>query len=141
MSVQIQPLEGCLASATAMQAALANSVLHLYKSSFNPSPSDPLANFTAAEADYDAYAALTMAAWNDPILSPGSGYMILSPLEQFEVGLTDPTTPNVIGGCYLVDAAGKLRQYVSFTAPIPMQLAGQGIPITLTLPFPTAVTF
>lgn len=122
-----------------MQTALALSVLHLFKSSFVPDPSNILADYTAAEADYDAYAAKTLTAWNEPILAPGSGYMILSPLAQFDVGVTDPAVGNVIGGCYLVDAAGKLRLTVIFTQPIPMEMAGQGIPINLTMFFPTGV--
>lgn len=137
MAVQFNPLSGCLANATERQVVLVNSVLKLFKSSFTPSPSSPVADYDAAEADYDNYAAITIPAWNDPILAPGSGYMILSPLDQFEVGLTDPAVPNIIGGCYLVDAGGVLRNTVIFTQPIPMQLAGQGIPVTLTLFFPT----
>lgn len=137
MATQFQPLAGCQVTADALQTALALSVCHLFKSSFVPTPSDPLANYTAAEADYDAYAPKTMTAWNEPILSPGEGYMIVSPLVQFDVGVTDPVVGNVIGGCYLVDAAGKLRQTIIFTTPIPMQLAGQGIPVTITIQEPT----
>lgn len=90
-----------------MQAALALSTLHLFQSSYIPTPSNPLADYTAAEADYTAYAAQTFTTWFDAILAPGSGYMILSPAVQFQTGATDPVTPNVIGGCYLVDVARK----------------------------------
>lgn len=137
MSVQFIPLSGCLANATQMQTALAASILHLFQSTFVPTPSNALADYTAAEADYDDYMALEMTAWLDPILAPGSGFMIQSPEVQFAVGDTDPVVGNVIGGCYLVDAAGKLRITVIFTQPIPMQIAYQGIPINLVYLFPT----
>lgn len=139
MSVQFFPLEGCLTTATAIRTALANSVLHLFKSDFVPEPSSPLADYTADEADYDGYAAITMATWNAPILAPGTGYMIGSPLVQFVWTHDTDDVQNVIGGCYLVDSAGKIRLTVIFTAPIPMQQAGQGIPINLVWLFPTGV--
>jgi hypothetical protein len=139
MAIVFAPVSGCGVSAAAMQADLALSILHLFKATFVPNPSNVLADYTAAEADYDTYAPITITAWDNPILAPGSGYMILSGLQQFEVGAADPVVGNVIGGCYLVDAAGKIRQTVIFDAPVPMQFAGQGIPITLTILFPTGV--
>lgn len=139
MSTQFIPLSGCLASALAMQTAFAASILHLFQSTFVPDPSNPLSDYTAAEATYDSYMALEMTAWNDPILAPGSGFMIQSPEVVFSVGDTDPDVPNIIGGCYLVDGAGKLRMTVIFTQPFPMQIAYQGIPINLVYLFPTGV--
>lgn len=139
MSVQFIPLSGCLASALALQLAFADSVLHLFQALFTPTPSDPLASYTAAEATYDSYAPITMTAWLDPILAPGTGFMITSPEVQFSTGDADPVVPNVIGGCYLVDAAGKLRISVIFTTPIPFQMAYQGLPINLVYLFPTGV--
>lgn len=139
MSTQFVPLSGCEQNAKERQTAYAVSKLHLFKSSFIPTPSNVLADYTAAEADYDAYAEKTLTAWFNPILAPGSGFMIESPLVQFEVGASTPVTPNLIGGCYLVDAAGKLRATVIFTQPLPMQMAGQGIPISLVDLFPTGV--
>jgi len=138
MSVQFFPLEGCRESATEMQTVLASSVLHLFQDSLDPDPSTPLADYTAAEADFTGYAAETLTAWNTPILAPGTGYMIGSPLVQFEVGAA-PSVTNVINGCYLVDAAGDLRMVVIFTSPIPMQLDGQGLPINLVWLFPTGL--
>lgn len=126
------PLQGTLQDATELQTAYAASTLHLAKSSLVPNGSTTLAEFTAAEADYDEYEALELTAWNDPILSPGAGYMITSPLVQFEVGAVDPVTPNVIGSWFLVDANDKLRMAGTFGEPIPMQVAGQGIPMSLT---------
>ena len=139
MSVQFFPLEGCLATANALRTTLANSVLHLFREPLVPDPSTPLVDYTAAEATYDGYTAATMNAWNVPILAPGTGYMIGSPLVQFTWVSAGPDVGNVIAGCYLVDAAGKNRLTVIFTDLIPMQQAGQGIPINLVWLFPTGV--
>lgn len=137
MSSQFIPLSGCLANATEMQAALAESVLHLFQSTFTPTPSNILSDYTAAEATYTGYEAQTMTAWLAPLLAPGTGFMINSPEVQFSTGDTDPETPNTVGGCYLVDSAGALRITVIFTSPIPFQLAYQGLPINLVYLFPT----
>lgn len=137
MSVQFIPLAGCLANALQQQTAFAASVLHLFQSTFVPDPSNPLSDYTAAEATYDTYMAQTMTTWFSPILAPGTGYMINSPEVQFQTGTSDPVVPNSIGGCFLVDSTGKLRVTVIFTNPVPFQLANQGIPINLTYLFPT----
>lgn len=137
MSTSFIPLSGCLANATQQQTAFAESILHLFKSTFSPTPSNVLADYTAAEADYTGYEALTLTAWLSPILAPGNGFMINSPEVQFSTGDTAPATGNLIGGCYLVDSTGALRLTIVFASPVPMELAYQGIPISLTYLFPT----
>ena len=139
MSTQFFPLEGALQNATEMRSALANSVLHLFQSTLVPDASTPLADYTAAEATFTNYSAQTFATWNAPILAPGTGYMIGSPLVQFSTGASTPTTTNVIGGAYLVDSGGKLRMTIIFTENVPMQLANQGIPMNLNWLFPTGL--
>ena len=135
VSQQFYPLEGCAKSAAERRTAYAGGSLRLFQSSFTPTPSSVAADYAAAIADYDGYANQTIAAWNVPILAPGTGYMIGSPIMQFLC--TGSGTPNTIGGCYYLDAAGVVRATVIFTAPVPMQMAGQGIPINLIDLFPT----
>lgn len=137
MAQQFNPLAGCLATATAMRTALAASILHLFKSGFSPTPSNVLADYTAQECDFDGYLAATIAAWNAPILAPDTGYMIGSPLVQFAWEHDTDDVGNDVGGCYLVDSLGVLRLAIVFTQPIPMQVAGQGLPINLIMLFPT----
>lgn len=139
MSTQFFPLEGCLTTATAVRTAMASSVMHLFKSTFTPDPSSPLSEYTAAECDFDGYAPITLTAWLAPILAPDTGYMINSPLVQFAWEHDTDDIGNTVGGCYIVDAGGKNRIAVIFTAPVPMQQAGQGIPISLVWLFPTGV--
>ena len=136
-SIQFTPVEACVQCATERKTVYALSVLNLFKSSFIPNPSSVKADYVAAVADYTTYAEETLTAWLGPILAPGSGAMIESPLVLFDTGATDPATGNVIGGSWLEDAAGKLRMCVIFDTPLPMQLAYQGIPISLVELFPT----
>lgn len=137
MPVQFYPIAATQQCASERRTVYANSKLHLFKSSLSPDPSTPLSEYTANEADYDAYASVVLAAWEDPILAPGTGFMIGSPLVQFEVGAVDPVTPNTIGGFYVVDAGGKIRLVGVFDTPVPMQVAGQGLPINTYDVFPT----
>lgn len=125
------PLEGCLANATERQTAYAASVCELFQSTLVPSPSTPLTAYDAAIADWDTYVAKTFTTWFAPGLAPGSGYMISSPAVQWDVGATDPTTPNLIGGFYMKDSGGGLRLAGIFAPPIPMQVAGQILPLQL----------
>lgn len=120
-----------------MQTALAGCSFKLFQASLVPTPSTPVADYDAAEANYDTYAAVTVAAWNDPALAEGSGFAIQSPLAVWNTGATDPVVPNMIGGLYVVDAGGALRGTLIFDTPIPMQLAYQNIPVSITLLFPT----
>jgi hypothetical protein len=134
------PLTGCLQQATERQTAYVNSEIHLFKAGLTPTPSTTLADLVAVEADYDTYAPETLAAWLGPILAPGSGYEILSPLVVFEVGASDPVLPNNIGGWWLQDAGGRVRIIGTFNPSLPMQLAGQGIPLSVLDIFPTGFT-
>lgn len=134
------PLAACREQASERRTEYATGEIHLFQSSFVPTPSDPLSSYTAAEADYDTYAPVTVTAWDDPILAPGSGFMISSPYFQFEVGATDPTTPNVIGGLWYEDAGGVIRFAIIFDEPLPMQAAYQAIYGTLVDLFPTLVS-
>lgn len=137
MPIQFTPLQGTQQSAEERRTVYALSTIHLFQSSLNPNGSTPKADYVAAEANYDTYVAQTFTAWLPAILAPGSGYMIESPLVQFAVGPVDPVTPNVIGGCYVLDAAGVIRIAVKFDTAVPMQVAGQGIPISIVELFPT----
>jgi len=137
---QFYTLQACQIQASERKTAYVDTVVHLFKSTLVPTSSTTKTELTAAEADYDDYAAITMAAWTGPILAPGSGYMILSPAVLFEVGVTDPVVPNVIGGFWIEDDNGVVRMVGIFADPLPMQLAGQGIPLNFVDLFPTGYT-
>lgn len=132
-------LEACLQNATERQTALAASVAHLFKSSLVPTSSSTKAELTAAECDWTGYATKALAAWLGPILAPGSGYEIIMPLVLWDTGAADPAVGNDVGGAWIEDAAGKVRMVAVFDTPMPMQVAHDGIPLSLIDFFPTGV--
>lgn len=133
---QFRTLEGAKTDAAAKKTALANSVLHLFKAGFLPGPSAPLSDFTANECDYSGYGPLTIAAWGDPVLSPGSGYLIYAPAQTFLWDSGGDLSGNMVGGTYLVTAGGKLMDVVIFETPIPMQGVDQALVPTPIEVFP-----
>lgn len=131
-------LEACHQQAIERQTAYANSVAHLFKVPLVPTTSTTKAELTAAEADFDDYATKTFVAWNAPILAPGSGFEIVSPLVQWTCA-ADQVVGNDIGGGWMEDAGGVVRMVWVYDTPLPMQLAFQGIPLSLIDFFPTGV--
>lgn len=130
---------GCKAHAELVQAEFVNSKLRLFKTGFAPLANTPRSAYLAQEADYSGYPAggVTLAAWNDPILTAGSGYQIGSPLSQFMFDSGEGDVGNVIGGGWLEDAAGNIWIAFGFAGDIPMETDGQGIPLNLIMPFLT----
>lgn len=139
MSKVFYPLSAALVNATERQTAYAGSVLHAYKSSFVPAENSPLADFTAAECDYDGYASQTITAFFDPIFSAQGGYQISSPLFQFAYTDGVGHVGNTVGGLYMVDSGGDLRMVVAFDPGEYVTLAadGQGFDVSLADFFPT----
>lgn len=102
---------------------MANCVMHLFQNTINPSPQTPLADFLAAEADYDGYAPLTIVAWGAPVLA-GVGYSIYAPTQTFRFVFSDGVV-NTIAGYFLVTSGGALKEYCVFGSPVPM--SGNGM--------------
>lgn len=125
------PMEAALGRAEAQQTLNAGGTLHLYTDALDPDGTTDKAAFVAAEADFDDYAAITVAAWYDPILAGGSAFILTMPPQQFSQGATDPTTPNMIRGCYYLSAAGDLLYATRFTTDVPVEVAHAGVPVEL----------
>lgn len=138
--LQFYTLQSCDKQASERKTALAASVVHLGKSSFVPNGSSSKTELTAAEADYDSYVAATLTAFLGPVLAPGTGFMIISPQILFEVGDTDPVVGNTIGFWWLEDSTGVVRMVGVFDIALPMEMAGQSIPLNLIDLFPTGYT-
>lgn len=136
-ATSVVPIEGALKSATERQAAMANCVVRLFKDSIVPDSTTTLAQLQDNQADYAGYAEAAIVAWLGPILAPGSGYEILSPLVLFTSVPEDPANLNSIGGAYIVDAGGVCRRIIRYAAPIPMGATGQGIADVYALLFPS----
>ena len=133
------PLQGCQKSADERQTIFAAGSFRLFQGSLVPTPSTTDAEYAAAEADYDTYAPIVVAAWFEPMLAPTSGYSIASEAVQFDVGVADPVTPNSIGGAGYEDEAGVARLAAIFDPALPMQMAGQAIPLQFFDFFPTGL--
>lgn len=134
---QFYTLQAADKQAAERKAVYAGAVVRLFKSSFIPTGSSTKTEFVAAEANYDSYVAITIAAFLGPVLAPGSGFMILSPQILFLVGDTDPVVTNTIGGFWVEDSAGTVRMVGILDPSLPMEMAGQSVPLNLVDIFPT----
>jgi hypothetical protein len=114
------------------------SKVRFFKSSFTPNSGTPEADFVTNECDFDGYTptGYALAAWQAPILGPGNGMSIGSPLVLVT---TDPAivVGNTVGGFWVEDAAGKVIVFGIFRDPIPMQTPGQGFPWNARIALPT----
>lgn len=131
-------LEACHKQATERQTAYANSVAHLYQTPLVPTTGTTKAELTAGEATFTDYTTKTFTAWNAPILAPGSGFEIVSPLVQWTCA-ADQVVSNDIAGGWMEDSTGVVRMVWVYDIPLPMHLAFQGIPLSLIDFFPTGV--
>lgn len=128
------PNVGALEKAAVLKAALDGGKIRLFQSSFVPLVNSPLADFVAAEADYDGYVAggVTVAAWLPPLLDPAGGASIEMPIVQFAYVAGVPGVGNTIGGWFYTTASGMLI-CGEFPQPIPLQANGQGLPLAIKL--------
>jgi hypothetical protein len=129
---------GALFLATLVQTALAASKVRLFQNGMvTISPTTTKADLVAAEASFTGYTAggYAIATWLSPILAPEGGYSIQSPLVQADTA-SPYTVGNVIGGYWIQEAGGDVIFAVQFAVGVPMQTAGQGLPLTSRLVFP-----
>jgi len=121
--VGVNPLESKVAEALALQTALVNSKLRLFKAgTIAVIDGVTKALLEANECDFDGYTAggLTIAAWGDPYVDNVEGDVLLSaPSKQFNY-VDAAAVSNEVGGWFLVDAAGNLRGVAEFDEPITM---------------------
>lgn len=139
--IGVQTREGSLELLRELKAAIIGTAgsLHLYKSTFAPTPQSVEADFEAAEADFTGYAAAALVFGTPRVLAGGT-VACLSGNNVFTA--TDAAAPNTIGGAWLhteqvgppaVDAA---VDFFAFPVPVPMltALATLGLKVVLTTP-------
>lgn len=140
MQQSAMSLVGCKAIATTEKAALANAIVHLFKSGFHPTPANVLADFNAQECDFDGYVAVTIAAWGDVVLASGNaGYAILGVLCEYLWVLNVDAIQNTVGGWYIETAGGVLRNYFEFAEGVPMQGPDQSTSFVPVVPVLTGL--
>jgi hypothetical protein len=125
-TIQRQSLSGAKATANLKQTALVNSVAKLFKAGFAPGVTNTLASFVANECDFDDYAPIVMATWNEPTLSSLPGYNIDSALLRW-VCAADQVVGNSVGGMWFETAGGLLLDFVVLDPPIDMMLEDQAL--------------
>jgi hypothetical protein len=125
--------------AAAAVTRMANCVMHLFKSSFSPVPTSPLADFTDAECDFDGYAAITIATWHAAVLA-GAAWAIYAPTQTFLWTHVSADVSNSVGGFYLVLAGGALDDFTIFDPAETMAGPGQAVIRTPSKLFPWGLT-
>lgn len=128
-------LSGALLETQEAQTSLVNSVMHLFKSDFVPQPTSTLADFLAAECDYDGYAPLTITAWQDPVLA-GTGWAIYAPTQTFRWAHDTDDVGNMVGGHFIVTAGAVLKDYTIYDPQLIMSGAGMAVIKTPVEVFP-----
>jgi len=124
-------MTGAKKEAQAGKTRLAASVLRLFQTPFVPNVNSTLADFIAAEANFDGYLAQTIATWSDPVLA-GAGYAIFAPTQTFRWVHDTLDTGNQIGGAFLVLSSGELYQFTVFDPTRAISGPDQAIIITPT---------
>ena len=135
-----RPLEGAIVDATTIKTQLAaTTTCHLFKEGWAPGPGNVAADFALHEADYEGYAAATIATWSSVYIYGGGAGAFISGVDQYFPWVAGAGTPsNTIAGFWLQDAAGMVREYVVFDTPVVISGAGQVVPVTPTILFPAS---
>ncbi len=136
MATMIRTNSGALALATREKAAMISSVVHLFKTDLNVSINTVAADLDAAEADFDGYEAITVAAMLAPVYDPLGGVGIETGTIQFVWAHDTDDVANMIYGFWHVTATGGLLSVGKFTDPIPMSMVGQGLPMSVKYLYP-----
>lgn len=135
MASPFYPNSAALADATAKRAALALSVVKLFKTGFVPTPTTTATDLDAVECDYDDYAPATITAWLPPANAIGGGSQITAPTTQFTC-LADQVLMNTVGGYWVELAGGAVQIIRQFDAGVPMVIAGNYVQVAPTMVFP-----
>lgn len=110
----------------------AGAKVALFKNNYTPLPSDPLANFEAA--DFSGYAVSAAIVWGTPFYLPDGTPCVTSDLKVFTVGAS-PTVFNTIYG-YLVQNSGGTDWLFArkFDTPIVLSQEAQAIEVLASFP-------
>jgi hypothetical protein len=112
--------------------ALANSTINLYQVPFTPTPTTPLADFTAAIATFSGYSAAAVVSVGDPFIFGAAWAVEVTVRYDYDSGAG--STGNQIGGWYWTTTGGDLVEYGTFDPTRPAQGDGQAIFVTAILP-------
>lgn len=117
-------LGGAKIQAAAARARNANSVLHLFKQGFNPTPTSVLQDFLDAECDFSGYSAITITTWLAEFLL-GQAWATSALAQYFRYDSGAGSTGNTVAGWFLVLSGGSLTIYGTFNPVRNVQGDGQ----------------
>lgn len=128
---QFYTQEAALALATEVKTALAASKLLLGNNAFVPTQTSTKVQLNANELAVDGYTAggYALAAFTGPLLDPGGGAVITSPLVNVAYGPAG--VPPETGSCsfwWIEDASGDVRMVGIFNPPRSLAQVGDGWP-------------
>lgn len=113
-----------LAALVATDGLLDDVEIHLYQNNYTPGPASVLGDFT--EATFDGYAASDAVVWGTPFTDLLDNAVVAGGSKQFTS--TGATTPNVVYGYYVTDAAGTGYKYAErFDNPVNIDGAAQAV--------------
>jgi len=120
-------------------AAWDGAKMHLFQSSFAPTPASNAAAFAEAEADFTGYAPAALTYSGQGIDASGTPTAIT---DRVFFQATDGVTPNTIGGCWIeydsmaTPPVDTSLEYYIFPTPVPMVSAGAfcGVVVGVQLP-------
>ena len=124
--------EAAIAEATVIQADLAASKIRLFDGSLIPTVNTVEADLIAAETTLVGYPAggYAVATFGAPLFVAGGGVVILSVTVN---PVYASGAAQVIGGYWLEDAAGDVRDVVIYDPPRSLAVVGDGWPIICQL--------
>jgi hypothetical protein len=125
-------LADLFAEANGVDGPLFEAVCRLYQNDFTPVGTMILADFTVAT--YDGYSSQVIDPWDSPILNVNGFAETVGP--QLEFRPNGSTTPNVIYGYYVLNAAGNALLYAErFENPITLNGALTALYLTPVFTF------
>lgn len=124
--------EAAMSEAAVIQADLAASKIRLFDNSITPDVNTVKADLVAAETTLTGYPAggYPVATFSDPLFAAGGGVIIYSVTVN---PVYASGAAQVIGGYWLEDAAGDVRDVVIYDPPRSLAVVGDGWPIICQL--------
>ncbi len=124
--------QAALAEANVIQTNLALSKMRLFLSTLVPTVLTLKSELVAAETTLVGYPAggYALTAWAEPIFAPGGGAVITSPLINVVYA---SGAEQSIGGYWLEDAAGDVREVFIFDPLRVLAQVGDGFPVVAQL--------
>jgi hypothetical protein len=124
--------QAALAEANVVQTNLAASLLRLFDQTLVPTSITTKTELEAVETTLVGYPAggYPLATWNEPVFAPGGGAVITSPMIQVVYASGASVA---IGGYWVEDAAGSVREVHIYDPPRSLAQVGDGWPVVAQL--------